>query len=461
MPRSAPLPINTIGSPAPGTMDFNQLRNNRILAAMQEAGATTRQTGSNLNQQLITAMQEEGATKRAGMQEAGATQRAGMARETELAGQRGQQQIARESIASSDRQNAAQIRANAEARQFQAAQQESMIRLNDQLETTRELHREAIATDDREAEMKYRQEVLDLEKETSLMNFAANAMNMQAIMRMTQKMYGSEEAAARMEDGISRMADDRNAAVMASEGAKKAVQNKVDTVLAQPGSTFESAFAEAMNHQQQPVSASILFDKDKLAEYLSDGDLNKYLAVHHSLDAIEAHETGRQAQIEKGEVEETVPGTPIVGFGASIQTTRKAKATMGGKEGTRVTGDLKRIQQARDNLSDLFRSKRPLADGKSTLGKQLLAFEQYRTGKGSSGIAMEAKARGLDPEQLRLDLTDFTMNSMPDTSWLWEMWPDVPPEMKDRVRSRMVGLTNILNPQAGTEPNAFVQRFTK
>jgi len=442
--RQRPNPINVIGQFSPAVGDVTANMNNRLLAAMQERGATQRQGMANQSQQIIAGMGERGATERAQMGEAGATQRARIGQQTQAASDQNALTMSREQSAASDRQNAAQIRANRENREFQARQQESLIRLGDELDWARTRYHESIAREDRDAEMQYRQQVLDLEKKTSIMSFALQTMNMQTMMRTIQKMYGSEEADARLEDGLSRMADERRASLLASAGTKKAVQNRVEALA--PGTPFESVFAEAMTTQQETVSADLLFDPEKMAAYLADGDLNKYLAVQRSLDAIETASATRKEKAEK--TPKTTYRESRAGLPYEVPTSRATDLAA-------AEGAVKKVQQARDNLSALFRSARPLANGQGTLGQQLLAFEEHRSGHTSSAIALEAKNRGLIPEQLRLDLLNFYMNGMPDTSWLWDPWPDIAPEMKDWLRSQMQPLMNVLNPQTGLEPQRF------
>ena len=449
--------LNIIGQASQPVADLTANMNNRLLASMQEAGATQRQGMANNSQQIVAGIGEQGATNRAQITDTGETRRAGIAAKVAQTGQQAQVQMNREQVESSDAQNAAQIRAGKEAREFQARQQESLVRLDDELEWARMRHREAIAREDKAAEDRYRQQVLDLERDASLMNFGMQMMNYQSTMRMIQQLYGKEEADARMEDGLSKVADQARVAQKVSQGLKPAAQARAQELGANKSLGIDQVVAGIMSAQGFAVSRDTVRDKAKLAEFLDAKGLEGYLAYRTAVEAAKEQRTVRKEDIAAGKVKasEVVPNRMWSSLGKP--KTIEVQQSPGGAGDKAVDADLNILRQMEMAVSEMAGDKTPLPDGKGTRGKQMLAWDAYHRGDTISGVALDQKNRGLTAEQSRMETLDFYMNGANDTNGITQYLYQIGFESADveRFRSRMAAMTQMLQP--GQAPAGMLQ----
>jgi hypothetical protein len=473
MPRQPAIPINVIGQASPALANTTQNMNNRLLAAMQETGATQRQAMGNQSQQIVAGIGANAATDQAQISEQGQTKRANIAAGTAQGAQQTQVQMNREQIESSDAQNAAQIRANAEAQKVQGIQQEMTLNLKHeqdmealryQAAEERQRQREAmgfdleklqssqahekgmqaeaiangwdmklfdvgIAREDQALLQDHWNKEQALQKDANWMNFGLQGMNMMATLGVMKKMSGQEEAEARGQVALDDLAKKWQVVDRTVAGMKPMVQEKARDLFKNQTMPRNYMVAELVKGQGFHVTSDILTDKEKAANFVEEQGLPGYIAIYQALDAAD-----EQVAAERATQTKSNSGL----FDEHARELAKIRSVFGGI------------------LSD----DKPLKSGSGSRGGMFAAYDQYHTGHGMTGIAQAAKEMGLTPTQLHGKLLGSFQNRFGQGTFLRDLmlgW-GATPDQADNLARRMGPLLDVVyGSQTAGQSNGIVQ----
>jgi phage-related protein len=411
-------------------------RNNRILAAMKEGGATLRQGIANKGARDVAQIRQAGATTRAGMAERGAGERTELHAETMRAGQETSREIAQEGEAGADRRQAAEIQSRRESDDFRRETDRLTEMLREEHAVARENRIEGRATKDIERYDKWRAEELKLSKAGLITQLSMGASQLRMMMGLIDKQFGAETAAQRKLAAINQMEATYQAKAQGRGGLTTQVKNYLaehpaleDLAVQQPaafgqmGQIADRALYELTTKLQTPVTMELLTSDgkvDELEQRAAEWGMDGHFKVMEALEGIQGHLQGELERITKGK-EGPIVETPMRGLAGVVpgKTYKTRGSTAEGQ--AYLENQLDRVQKALDRMEILKNSSRDIGNG-LTLGSQVQAWEMNRQGASMDAIAHQLKMQFGDDvdgmggalEEIYRDAFDPAMTAVPE-----------------------------------------------
>jgi len=435
MPRQVSDMIRTVGAPNPATLQMGAQRNNRILAAMQEGGSTLRQGMQNKSARDVTAMQQSGATNRAAMAERGAGERAQLGAETSTADREARTETAQMEQQGAGARQTEVLNARTTERQARELHDKNMAGVYNDFELAAREWREALATKEADRMDAATDKVLKHEAKLMARGQAGNLRGMLMLGSYMEKISDKDRAEASWRDSMDQMATSNEGVVKGQLAAKTVAQQRVAETLASNSADPVKITSDAASAMGARINPDVFESEEALANALADTatGFETYHALRNSYDVIEDSLTAVEDDILGGKYTETRQTGGYGSFGGPVSGTREVKQTMTGAKGREVAELRKWVKTQRTNLAALATSKRPLAEGKGTLGQLLLQWEANRRGYTPSAAARESRLRGQEPEEFRMELSDFFRSGSMDANHpIWKSYPELDEE--DRLQ---------------------------